>query len=119
MRTIQQKLKSLSYDSVWIFTKQSTVFDEAFRAAKLFNDSYKNDDNLEKYFSDHYLDYDLSTNRHRSWVISQLFGLITKTPFYSKGSAYKNERPTAIFDLLNQCEIGDKQYNTLKSELCK
>jgi hypothetical protein len=114
--TIQQKLNLLTEDSVWIFTKQSTDFDEAFRAARLFNDAYKQEVNLEDYFSLHYAEYEISTDRHRVWIISQLFGLITKTPFYSRGSHYANERPTAVFDLLNQCEIGDENYNTLKSE---
>ncbi len=114
--TIQQKLNSLKEDSVWIFTKQSTDFDEAFRASRLFNDAYRQSVNLENYFSSNYANYGISTDRHRVWIISQLFGLITKTPFYSRGSHYANERPTAVFDLLNQCEIGDNNYNKLKSE---
>lgn len=114
--TIQEKLDSLTKHSVWIFAKQATDFDDAFRATQMFNDIYKQNVNLEEYFSTHYSEYGISTNRHRIWIISQLFGMITKTPFYSSGSKYANERPTAVFDLLNECEMGDKNYNILKSE---
>lgn len=114
--TLQQKLDSLTEESVWIFTKQTTDFDEAFRATRLFNDVYDKDVNLEEYFASHFAEYGISTDRHRIWIISQLFGLMTKTPFYSRGSLYSKERPTAVFDLLNQYEIGDRNYNVLKSE---
>ena len=116
MITIQQKLDLLTENSVWIFTKQSTDFDEAFRAACLFYDAFKKEVNLENYFSLHSAEYGISTDRHRVWIISQLFGLMTKTPFFSRGSQYANERPTAVFDLLNQCKMGDDNYNKLKSE---
>ncbi|MDD2445838.1 MAG: HNH endonuclease signature motif containing protein [Clostridia bacterium] len=116
--TTQQKLDSLTEESVWIFTKQTTDFDDAFRATRLFNDAFHLEVNLEDFFSSHYSEYGITTDRHRVWIISQLFGLMTKTPFYSRGpgSFYANERPTAVFDLINQCEIGDENYNVLKSE---
>jgi len=114
--TIQQKLDSLNKKSVWIFTKQTVLFDEAFRAARLFNDAVNSGGSIENYFTENYYRYGIAKSNYRSLVIPQMFGLITKTPFYSRGSKYTNERTTAIFDLLNQCEIGDQNYNILKSE---
>ena len=58
-------------------------------------------------------------------VIPQLFGLITKTPFYQRGVQYNKERPTAVFDEFNKLfvekngaqTISDiKKYNELKTE---
>lgn len=115
--TYQEKLNSLTDSSIWVFTKQTTDFDDAFNAVRLFNEIPNRENvNIEKYFEQNYNRYDISTSNHRMLVIPQLFGLLTKTPFYKRGTPYKNEKPTEMFDLLNKCEFGSKEYNTLKTE---
>lgn len=111
------KLNSLNDESVWLITKQSSDFDEAFKATKLFNDIINKDDknNLEKYFLENYSKYDMSTNRHRILIISQLFGLISKTQFYKK-TQYSMEHTTNVFKLLNKYKIGSIEYNIIKTE---
>lgn len=117
MMTIKQKLNSLTEESVWVFTKQSTEFDEAFRAAQLFDSAVKDSTlNIQDYYSKNYKKFGITQDNYRMLVIPQMFGLITKTPFYTKGTQYVNERPTAVFDLLNSYNIGSHEYNTLKSE---
>lgn len=107
MRTTEEKLESLTENDVWIFTKQATSFDNAFKAAKLFAEMpNKENGNIEQYFNKNYHRYDISTSNHRMLIISQMFGLITKTPFYSRGNRYTNENPTEMFELLNNCEFG-------------
>lgn len=117
MRTFQEKLDSLTEKSVWTFTKQDISFDNAFRAAKLFQSipDYENTP-IKEYFDEHYLDYGISSKNYRVLVIAQLFGLITKGDFYEKGNGYKNERVTPVFELLNACEFGGTEYNIYKTE---
>lgn len=122
----EKYLKALNDKSVWVFTKQETNFDTSVLATKLFNeipDIEKT--NVEQYFSEHHNDYEIETDRHRMMVIPQLFGLITKTPFYQRGVQYNKERPTAVFDEFNKLlveqngeqTISDtKKYNELKTE---
>lgn len=117
MRTIEQKLSSLKENDVWVFTKQTTDFDEAFKMVKLFSEIPDIENtNIEQYFREHHTAYDITTQNHRALVIPQMLGLLTKTPFFSKGTQYKREKPTAIFDLLNNCEFRGSQYNKIKSE---
>ena len=117
MKTSEEKLKELTDDSVWVFTKQDTNFDEAFKAAKLFAEiPNKESVNIEDYFTRHHARYGINTDRHRILVIPQFYGLITKTPFFERGSQYNNENPTAVFEALNACEFQGKQYNQIKSE---
>ena len=85
---VEEFLNTLNDKSVWVFTKQETDFDTAVLATKLFNeipDIEKT--NVEQYFTEHHSDYDIETDRHRMMIIPQLFGLITKTPFYQKRSS--------------------------------
>lgn len=116
MRTVEQKLASLTQFSAWIFTKQSTDFDDIFKATKLFYDYYETEKNLETVFQDKFLEYGISTGRHRILIMAQLFGLITKTPFFTRGIQYKNERTTEVFELLKTYNIDSPEYNTLKTE---
>ena len=123
---VEEFLNTLNDKSVWVFTKQETDFDTAVLATKLFNeipDIEKT--NVEQYFTEHHSDYDIETDRHRMMIIPQLFGLITKTPFYQRGVQYNKERPTAVFDEINKLfidkEIGQVienkvKYNELKTE---
>lgn len=112
---ITNKLKSLNNDSVWIFTKQSMVFDEVFKATRLFND-YDGNDSLEEYFIKNAKYNGLSTDRHRILIIAQFFGLLTKSKYYSSGDKYNKEDVTEIFKILSNYEIGSKEYNIIKTE---
>ena len=123
---VEEFLNTLNDKSVWVFTKQETDFDTAVLATKLFNeipDIEKT--NVEQYFTEHHSDYDIETDRHRMMIIPQLFGLITKTPFYQRGVQYNKERPTAVFDEINKLFIDKEKgqvienkvkYNELKTE---
>jgi len=110
-------LDRLHDKSVWAFTKQDTNFEQAVNATRLFADICEREDiNIEEYFAKHYAEYDINTDRHRMLVIPQLFGLITKTPFYARGGQYTKERPTEIFDLIKDLEVGSEKYNVIKTE---
>ena len=122
----EEYLNSLNEKSVWVFTKQETDFDTAVLATKLFAERPNIDEtNVEQYFSEHHSEYEIDTDRHRMMVIPQLFGLITKTPFYQRGVQYSKERPTAVFDEFNklfveqngtQVVLDINKYNELKTE---
>ena len=122
----EEYLSSLNEKSVWVFTKQETDFDTAVLATKLFAEIPNIDEtNVEQYFSEHHSEYEIDTDRHRMMVIPQLFGLITKTPFYQRGVQYSKERPTAVFDEFNklfveqngtQIVLDINKYNELKTE---
>ena len=117
MRTAENKLQSLKRDSVWLFTKQDTNFEQAYYSSLLFSEiPDKENTNIERYFTDHHERYDINTDRHRVLVISQFYGLITKTPFYSRGGTYNNENCTAVFDAFKGKAVGSKEYNKLKTE---
>ena len=64
---------------VWQFTKQETDFEKIFLSAKLFNEWKQNTQNLslEEFFIDQHNKYGI-TDRHRTLIIAQLYGLITK-----------------------------------------
>ncbi len=117
MRSANEKLKELKPNSVWVFTKQETDFDESYKSALLFSEvPDKENTNIEAYFADNHSRYGIQTDRHRFLVIPQFFGLITKTPFYERGGTYNNENPTAIFDTIRTVAPQSKEYNTLKTE---
>ena len=117
MNIINNRIQSLNEKSVWSMTKQSSSFDDAFKAVLIFED-YKASvsSNLENYFYEHHDDHNLETNRHRVLIMSQAFGLLTKTPPFEKGK-YENEEPTKVFYELKKYEIGSEQYNMLKTLL--
>ena len=122
----EEYLNNLTEKSVWVFTKQETDFDISVLATKLFSDIPNIDEtNVEQYFSEHHNEYEIDTDRHRMMVIPQLFGLITKTPFYQRGVQYSKERPTAVFDEFSklieekdgfQTITNQTRYNELKTE---
>lgn len=122
----EEYLNKLTDKSAWVFTKQETNFDVSVLATKLFSDIPNIDEtNVEQYFSEHHNEYDIDTDRHRMMVIPQLFGLITKTPFYQRGVQYSKEKPTAVFEefekLLEekngfQSITNQTRYNALKTE---
>lgn len=118
MYNYQDKLNNLTDSSVWVFTKQSILFDTAYKAVKLLaempNRKQRND--VETYFENNHKRYSINTDRHRVLVISQLFGLLTKTPPYERGGRYNTEQPTEIFERLNKYPIGSNEYNVIKTE---
>lgn len=117
MRTAQEKLNSLRANSVWVFTKQETDFDESYKSALLFDEiPDKEHTNIESYFTGNHSRYDIQTDRHRILVIPQFFGLITKTPFYERGGTYNKENPTAVLDAIKSVGADIKSYNILKTE---
>lgn len=117
MRTVEEKLQSLKRDSVWLFTKQDTNFEQAYYSSCLFYEvPDKENTNIETYFTNNHGRYGINTDRHRVLVISQFYGLITKTPFYNRGGTYNNENCTAVFDAFKDKAVGTKEYNKLKTE---
>ncbi len=117
MRTYQEKLDGLEPNSVWVFTKQDTNFEEAFKAATLFAEiPDKEHTNIEDYFTKHHSRYGINTDRHRMLVIPQMYGLITKTPFFVRGGNYADENPTEVFEFSKGFAIGSKEYNIFKTE---
>lgn len=114
---VKDKLKSLTENDIWIFTKQSTSFDTAFKSVCLFEEALTKDNvNLEEYFAENHSRFEIDTDRHRVLVMAQFFGLLTKTPYYKKGGQYLGEKPTEIFEKLKKSKSGDLEYNTLKTE---
>lgn len=122
----EEYLSSLDEKSVWVFTKQETDFDVAFLSTKLFDEIQNRERvNIEEYFKHNHNEYGIATDRHRVLVISQLYGLITKTPFYSRHSRYGNEKPTAIYQKFNNTYVNydnykdffsSEEYKILKTE---
>jgi len=111
------KLISLDEKSVWIFTKQDTDFDQAFRGVKLFASIHdKENTNIEEYFSENHDRFGVNTDRHRMLIIPQMYGLLTKTPFYERGGNYNKEAPTQIYEKMKSLAINSKEYNQIKTE---
>lgn len=79
MRTIQEKLNSLTPKSVCFFAKQDATFSHSFLAAKVFESiPNKYTEDIADYFERHVSQYDLLPN-HRNLSVSQMFGLMTKS----------------------------------------
>lgn len=92
-------LETRGQSYVWQFTKQETDFDKIFLAAKLFNE-WKNSSqsvSSEDFFTLQHEKYGI-TDRHRTLIIAQMYGLITKNY-----STYTKEELTSIFKELNYC----------------
>lgn len=120
MISAEEYLKTLNEKSVWVFTKQKvSSFDEIIKVTNLF-DSIPNREttNIEEFFANHHLDFEVETDRHRTLVIPQFFGLITKTPFYKRGGQYNKEKTTAIYDKLKSINplINKYEFNKIITE---
>lgn len=120
MISAEEYLKQLNEKSVWVFTKQKVSnFDEIIRVTKFFeNIPDRENTNIEKYFTEHHNEYGIETDRHRTLVIPQFFGLITKTPFYQKGGQYNKEKPTAVYDKFKEINpnLNLYEYNKIITE---
>lgn len=120
MISAEEYLKSLNEKSVWVFTKQKVSdFYESIKVTNFFESiPDKENTNIETYFREHHSEYDIETDRHRTLVIPQFYGLITKTPFYKRGSTYNKEKPTAIYDKLKNINpiLNIEEYNKVITE---
>lgn len=120
MMNADDYLTTLDENSAWVFTKQSVSnFNEIIQAANLFeNIPNRENTNIENYFRDHHTEYGITTDRHRTLVIPQFFGLITKTPFYKKGGQYNEEKTTAVYDKLKiiNPNLNLYEYNKIITE---
>ena len=96
---------------VWQFVKQETDFEKIFLATKLFNEWKQNTKNLslEDFFIEQHNKYGI-TDRHRTLIISQFYGLITKNY-----SSYANENVTEVFNTLSN-NSSPNTYKLLVSE---
>ena len=110
MRTINDKLNSLTENSVWSFAKQDVDFVNAFKAVKIFKMIPSSTVNVEDFFNNHSLDDGFKVN-HRMLSSSQMFGLLTKT-----SNRYNEEKPTEVFEKLCQYEINSPEFNVLRTE---
>ncbi len=120
MISAEEYLSNLDEKSVWVFTKQQvSSFDEIIRVTNFFeNIPDRENTNIEQYFIEHHMEYGIETNRHRTLVIPQFFGLITKTPFYQRGGQYNKEKPTAVYDKLKTINpmLNLYEYNKIITE---
>ncbi len=97
---------------IWHFTKQESHFDKVINANKIFAEWKYNTErkvSLEDYYAKNSIYYNIE-NRHRTLIISQLYGLLTKNSPY-----YRNEDVTPAYkNILNVNNIED--YNKFISE---
>lgn len=116
MRTVEQKLSSLTKSSVWYFAKQDTNFDNAFKAVEIFNEiPDRQNTNIEEYYNTHGDEYSFHSN-HRALSVAQMYGLLSKATPFERGSRYNTETPTPIFYVLKQYPVGSREYNAIKTE---
>lgn len=112
MRTINDKLNSLTANSVWAFAKQEIDFVKAFKAVKIFKMIPPETDKVEEFFKNNNFEDDgYIAKNHRALVISQMFGLLTKN-----SNRYEDQKPTEVFEKLSQYEIDSPEFNILKTE---
>lgn len=99
-------------DYVWQFTKQETDFNKVINATKLFAEWKYNTDKsipLEDYYTNNSVYYNI-VDRHRTLIIAQLYGLLTKNH-----SLYKDEDTTPVYKkIINADNVGE--YNKLVTE---
>ncbi len=116
MRTVEQKLSSLTKSSVWYFAKQDTSFDNAFKAVEIFDRiPDRQNTNIEEYYNTHGAEYGFHSN-HRALSVAQMYGLLSKTNPFERGSRYNTETPTPVFHVLKQYTLGSTKYNAIKTE---
>lgn len=120
MISAEEYLQNIDKKSVWLFTKQKVSnFSEIINAANFFEKiPDKEHTNIEEYFAKHHEEYGVQTDRHRTLVIPQFFGLITKTPFYKRGIQYNKEKNTAVYDKLKEINpsLDSDGYNKIITE---
>lgn len=114
----KEKFDSLNERSAWAYTKQKANFEDLYNSAKLFDEIPDIENaNVEDYFSEHYAEYGISTDRHRILAIAQMFGLITKDSYSVRGgSSYSDETTTPVFSSLKRCAFGTPEFYKIFSE---
>lgn len=113
----QDWINRLNKDSVWKFTKQSTNFTQAYLSTKLLVEMPKaTTESVEEYFRRKHTEYGIETDRHRTLIIAQILGLLTKTPFFERGGQYIDESPTSVFSNISKYDINSEEYNEFVSE---
>ena len=116
MRTVEEKLSSLTKSSVWYFAKQDTNFDNAFKAVEIFDKiPDRQNTNIEDYYNTHGAEYGFHSN-HRALSVAQMYGLLSKANPFERGSRYNTETPTPVFYVLKQYQVGSEKYNAIKTE---
>lgn len=110
-----QFLEEKGEDYVWQFTKQEVDFDKIFLATKLFNEWKKSETEIspETFFSQQHSKYGI-TDRHRTLIIAQLYGLITKNH-----STYVKEDVTPVFNTLTYSTNGEMYKKIVTEQLLK
>ena len=75
--------------------------------------------NNKKAYHDYFIEnkarYDLDCN-HRILSVAQLFGLLSKSNPFERGSRYNTETTTPVFNYLKRYRIGSPEYNAIKTE---
>jgi len=116
MRTVEEKLSSLTAQSVWYFAKQDTNFDNAFKAVQIFDRIPNRDQsNIESSFREKADAIGFESN-HRILSVAQMYGLLSKNSPFERGSRYNIESPTPVFYILNRYSVGSKEYDAIKTE---
>ena len=116
MRTVEEKLSSLTKSSVWYFAKQDTNFDNAFKAVEIFDKiPDRHNTNIEDYYNTYGTEYGFHSN-HRALSVAQMYGLLSKANPFERGSRYNTETPTPVFYVLKQYQVGSEKYNAIKTE---
>ena len=116
MRTVEEKLSSLTKSSVWYFAKQDTNCDNAFKAVEIFDKiPDRHNTNIEDYYNTHGAEYGFHSN-HRALSVAQMYGLLSKANPFERGSRYNTETPTPVFYVLKQYQVGSEKYNAIKTE---
>ena len=116
MRTVEEKLSSLTKSSVWYFAKQDTNFDNAFKAVEIFDKiPDRHNTNIEDYYNTHGAEYGFHSN-HRALSVAQMYGLLSKANPFERGRRYNTETPTPVFYVLKQYQVGSEKYNAIKTE---
>ena len=124
MISAEEYLKSLNENSVWVFTKQKiSDLDQIINATYMFDKiPDRENTNIEKYWKEHHEEFEVKTDRHRTLVIPQFFGFITKTPFYQRGQLYNKEKTTAVWDRIksiNPMLSPEKFHEILTEQILK
>lgn len=120
MISAEEYLNSLNEKSVWVFTKQKiSSLEQIINATNMFDripDREHTD--IEQYWKEHHNEFDVKTDRHRTLVIPQFLGFITKTPFYQRGQLYNKEKTTAVWDKLKNINsfLNAEEFNKVLTE---
>ena len=116
----EEYLKTLNEKSVWVFTKQKTTnLEQIINATNMFDKiPDREHTDIEQYWKDHHNEFNVKTHRHRTLIIPQFWGFITKTPFYGRKQFYNKEKTTAVWDKLKNINpiLNKEEFNKVLTE---